>query len=155
MEQETEYKTSRNVNQGANIRNFRQGMGIKQEDLAVKLGYSQQYISQLEQRKVIGDMELVKKIAYELNVPAKLILEMEENPVSIVIENNTIENNSFQNSGGVKIGYENNDNIENNFYSVDKIADLIKESSTLCNRICEVEKEKSELLEEMMKNKQE
>lgn len=148
MEMETE--NTKRVNQGANVRKFRQAMGMKQNTLAEQLGTTQQIVSRIEQRPVIEDKTL-DRIAAILNISPEIIRNLEENPFSIVIENNTFESGSTNNSAG---------NIENNacigeqiLHPLDKIIELNKENTSLYERLLSIEKEKVVLLEKLVKEK--
>ena len=57
---ETENVKDKKVHQGLNVSKIRRYEDIKQEDLAEKLGVSQQFISQLEKQREIGRDYLVK-----------------------------------------------------------------------------------------------
>ena len=98
MERETEEKTGKNVHQGANVRRLRNIMGVKQSSLAEMLGTTQQKVSRIESQRVIEQNMLIQ-IANILHVSPKIIEELDENPLSVVIENNNFESkvNSFVN----------------------------------------------------------
>lgn len=145
MEKEAEHKIPGNVNQGANVRKLRQIMGMKQETLAEMLQTTQRVISRIEQRKVIAD-DTLEKIANALNVSPKIIQELEENPFSLIIENNTFKDGSYMGNGGV---VENNQQI----HPLDKIVEMNKETTTLYERMLTIEKEKTALLEQLLKEK--
>lgn len=130
---EMEPKRSKYVNQGANVRTLRNILGIKQETLAEELGTTQQAVSYLEQRPVLKKDMLVK-IAQVLNVPVKIIEELEENPLSVVIENNHFENGSYIGNGVGNTGVIENDQIqtkhnEPHIYPLDKVTELSNEIS--------------------------
>lgn len=148
MEKEAEQRITGNVNQGANVQRLRQILGIKQETLAAKLGIDQSGVSRLESRRVIENDTLLK-IANVLNVSPKIIQELQENPLSVVIEN-TFESGS-SNNGNI-VG--NTEKIENIIHPLDKIVELNKETSDLYERMLALEKEKSALLEQLLKEKQ-
>ena len=140
---ETENVKDKKVHQGLNVSKIRRYEDIKQEDLAEKLGVTQQFISQLEQQREIGRDYLVK-IAAILKVAPEVIENMEETPVSVVIENNNFEN------GG--IGYIGEVN-ELNQHPVEKIIELTNENASLYERMLANEKEKVALLEKLLNEK--
>lgn len=140
---ETENVKDKKVHQGLNVSKIRRYEDIKQEDLAEKLGVSQQFISQLEQQREIGRDYLVK-IAAILKVAPEVIENMEETPVSVIIENNNFEN------GG--IGYIGEVN-ELNQHPVEKIIELTRENTSLYERMLANEKEKVTLLEKLLNEK--
>ena len=147
---ETENVKDKKVHQGLNVSKIRRYEDIKQEDLAEKLGVSQQFISQLEQQREIGRDYLVK-IAAILKVAPEVIENMEETPISIVVENNNFENGS-NNSG---IGYVNENEVNDNriIHPVEKIIELSKENASLYERMMANEKEKVALLEKLLNEK--
>ena len=132
---ETENIKTRNVHQGANVRKLRRLVGMKQ-----------QAVSRLEQKKVL-DEDTLFKVANILHVAPEIIQKLEENPTSIVIENNTFQ------SGSSNVGIVENqrDNIVN--HPVDQLMVLSKEQASLYERMLTIEKEKNALLEMLLKEK--
>tara|TARA_R110002050_G_scaffold282830_1_gene430916 strand:- start:1971 stop:2405 length:435 start_codon:yes stop_codon:yes gene_type:complete len=142
---ETQEKPLRNSHHGHAIKRIRHTMGIKQDALAIDLGISQAQISNYEHKKVI-DEEMLEKFAKVLNVAPDVIKELEEDPVTFIIENNTIE------KGGMA-GIYNLGCIHNNPDPVDRIIELAKEKTALYERMLELEKEKNALLEKLLKER--
>lgn len=147
---ETENVKDSRVHQGANVGKIRRYEGMKQITLANELGVNQQFVSQLEQQKVIGK-DYMEKIASILKVAPEVIENMEETPISVVIENNNFENGS-NNSG---IGYVNENEVNDNriIHPVEKIIELTKENASLYERMMANEKEKVALLEKLLNEK--
>lgn len=147
---ETEKIKESKVHQGANVSKIRRYEGVKQESLAEELGVSQQFVSWLEQQREIGKDYLVK-IAAILKVAPEVIENMEETPISVVIENNNFENGS-NNSG---IGYVNENEVNDNriIHPVEKIIELSKENASLYERMLANEKEKVALLEKLLNDR--
>ncbi|MCM0718791.1 helix-turn-helix domain-containing protein [Parabacteroides sp. W1-Q-101] len=145
---ETENVKDSRVHQGANVGKIRRYEGMKQITLANELGVSQQFVSQLEQQKVIGK-DYMEKIASILKVAPEVIENMEETPISVVIENNNFENGSI-NSG---IGYAGEFNDQKIIHPVEKIIELSKENASLYERMMANEKEKVALLEKLLNEK--
>lgn len=147
---ETENVKDSRVHQGANVGKIRRYEGMKQITLANELGVSQQFVSQLEQQKVIGK-DYMEKIASILKVAPEVIENMEETPISVVIDNNNFENGS-NNSG---IGYVNENEVNDNriIHPVEKIIELTKENASLYERMMANEKEKVALLEKLLNEK--
>ncbi len=143
---ETEDIKTGNVHQGANIRKFRQLIGMKQEVLADLLGINQQSVSRIEQKRVIEE-DLLVKIANILHISPEIIQKLEENPTSIVIENNTFQTGS----SNVGVVEQQRDNIVN--HPVDQLMELNKEQASLYERMLALEKEKNALLEKLLKEK--
>ncbi len=143
---ETEDIKTGNVHQGANVRKFRQLIGMKQEALADLLGINQQSVSRIEQKRVIEE-DLLVKIANILHISPEIIQKLEENPTSIVIENNTFQTGS----SNVGVVEQQRDNIVN--HPVDQLMELNKEQASLYERMLALEKEKNALLEKLLKEK--
>ncbi|MFV0584668.1 MAG: helix-turn-helix domain-containing protein [Parabacteroides gordonii] len=144
---ETENVKDKKVHQGLNVSKLRRYEDVKQEDLAEKLGVSQQFISQLEQQRIIG-RDYLEKIAAILKVTPEVIENMEEAPISVVFENNSFEDGS--------VGYiAENDVLNDNriMHPVEKIIELSKENASLYERMLANEKEKVTLLEKLLNEK--
>lgn len=109
------------------------------------------FISRIESQRVI-EKDTLLQIANILHVSPKIIEELDENPLSIVIENNNFETGygSIINTAIIQ-NDQNNENTINN--PLDKIMELNKQSTDLFERMLAVEKEKSALLEELLKEK--
>jgi transcriptional regulator with XRE-family HTH domain len=142
---ETQEKTVKNTHHGHAIKRYRHTLGIKQEALAADMGISQALVSFYEQKKVIED-DMIDNFAKALNVAPGLIKELEEDPVTFIIENNTID------KGGIA-GIYNIGCIHNNPDPIDRIVELGKEKTALYERMLELEKEKNALLEKLLKGK--
>jgi transcriptional regulator with XRE-family HTH domain len=139
---EPEEQTLKNTHHGHAIKRIRHTLGIKQDALAIELGISQAQISAYEQKKVIDD-DTIEKFAKALNVAPGFIKELEEDPVTVIIENNTFEKGS---AAGINT-------IHNNPDPVDRIIELAKEKTVLYERMLELEKEKNALLEKLLKDR--
>lgn len=143
---ETIERTFKNTHHGHTIKRIRHSLGIKQEVLADMIGTTQARISNYEQEKVLED-EIIDKFAKALNVAPELIRELEEDPVTFIIENNTFEKGSM--AGIYTVG-----DFINNPDPVDRLIELSNEKTALYERIVELEKEKNALLERLLKNPQ-
>ena len=141
---ETTENLLKNTHHGHAIKRIRHTLGIKQDALAIDLGISQAQISSYEQKKVIDD-EMIEKFAKALNVAPALIKELEEDPVTVIVENNTFE------KGNNNVGYVTDNTITNN--PIDEILELCREKQALYERIAELEKEKNVLLEKLLKER--
>ena len=139
---ETKEKTLKNTHHGHAIKRIRHTMGIKQDALAIDMGISQAQISAYEQKKNI-DNDMIEKFAKALNVAPGFIKELEEDPVTVIIENNTFEKGS---AAGINT-------INNNPDPVDRIIELANEKTVLYERMLELEKEKNALLEKLLKER--
>lgn len=140
---ESKEQTIKNTHHGHAIKRFRHTLGIKQDALAADMGLSQTQISAYEQRKVISD-DIIERFAKALNVTPELIKELEEDPVTVIIENNTLE------KGNIIAG----NHIENfNPDPVDRIIELANEKTALYERMLELEKERNALLDSLLREK--
>ncbi len=142
---ETQEKPLRNTHHGHAIKRIRHTLGIKQDALAIDLGISQAQISNYEHKKVIDD-DMLEKFAQVLNVAPEFIKELEEDPVTIIIENSNIENNTG--AAGYYIAGDNTVNINN---PIEQILELSREKQALYERMLELEKEKNAILEKLLK----
>ncbi|MDD4799874.1 MAG: RhuM family protein [Proteiniphilum sp.] len=104
---ETKEQKLKNTHHGHAIKRFRHTLGIKQEALAAEMGLSQALISTYEQRKILNN-DVIERFAKALNVAPELIKELEEDPVTFIIENNTFE------KGNINVGYVTGNTITNN-----------------------------------------
>jgi len=133
----------KNIPYGYAIKHICFTLGSKQEVLVSEMRLSQPLISTYEQRKVLND-DVIERFAKALNVTPELIRELEEDPVTVIIENNTFEK-------GSGAAYYNV--INNNPDPVDRYIELSNEKTALYERMLELEKEKNALLEQLLKEK--
>jgi transcriptional regulator with XRE-family HTH domain len=142
---DTKEKTAKNTHHGHAIKRYRHTLGIKQEALAADMGISQALVSFYEQKKVIDD-DMIDKFAKALDVAPALIKDLEEDPVTFIIENNNVE------KGGIA-GIYNMGCIHNNPDPINRIIELANEKTALYERMLELEKEKNVLLEKLLKER--
>jgi len=125
------------IHHGRNVSRVRLSKNnMKQFALGERVGMSQQQVSDYEKKAVISD-NVLEKFAKALDCPVSLLKEMEDDPLTVIIENNNIETNNGT-------GYVAGDNIVNN--PVDKIVEL-------CEKLLEKEQETIALLERLLKEK--
>lgn len=139
---DTTDRKGKRTHHGHAVKRLRQTLGIKQGALATDLGLSQQAISTYEQKKEI-EHEMLQRFAKVLHVSVELIRDLEEDPVTIIIENNTFEKGSIANVVG------NNTNNYNN--PIEQIIELNKEKQALYERMLELEKEKNSWLQKFLR----
>lgn len=145
---ETKEQTLKNTHHGHAVKRIRHTLGIKQEVLADMMGTTQARISNSEQKKVLED-EMIDKFAKALNVAPEFIKELEEDPVTFIVENHTFEKDSMANISNFSEG--NTNTITND--PIEQILELSKEKTVLYERMLELEKEKSALLEQLLKER--
>jgi transcriptional regulator with XRE-family HTH domain len=122
---------------GRNISRIRELRGMKQEALAVAMGVSQQTVSSMENSETIEE-EKLKEIAKVLGVTPQAIANFSEDAVFNFFNN--FYDNSFANSQGTF-----NAN-QCTFNPLDKVVELYE-------RLVQAEKEKTEYLEKLFKDK--
>lgn len=126
---ETPFDTKKR-NDGYSTKRLREILGIKQEELAEKLGLSQQAVSKIEQSEILKDEQL-ELIAKSLNVPVDAIKNYSEGSTANFI-------NTFYDNSGF--------NYQCKFNPFDKVIELYE-------RVIQTEREKVSLLEEILKSK--
>ena len=145
---ETKEQTLKNTHHGHAVKRIRHTLGIKQEVLADMMGTTQARISNSEQKKVLED-EMIDKFAKALNVAPEFIRELEEDPVSFIIEHNTFEKGSMANISNISEGNTNTSTNE----PIEQILERSRKKTLLYERMLELEKEKSALLEQLLKER--
>ncbi len=86
-------KVDRKVQEGRNVKRFREMLGIKQDALAVELGddWNQQKIFLLEQKETI-DAPRLQQVSAALKIPVEAIQNFDEEQAVNIIAN-TVTNN--------------------------------------------------------------
>lgn len=115
-------------------------LGIKQEGLALELGddWNQRKISLLEQKELI-EPELLEQVAKALKVPVEAIKNFDEDKAVNIIAN------TFQDESSAYVH-----NYKCTFNPLDKWAEEITENRKLYERLLQAEKEKIELLQQLL-----
>ncbi|TCD11489.1 XRE family transcriptional regulator [Pedobacter frigidisoli] len=129
---ETSEKTSK-MHLGRKISRIRELRGMKQEELAIALGISQQAISKLEQNEQVEDTTL-EKIAEVLGVSSEAIKGYSDEAVFNIISN-TFHNTSSDSSTLIASSL----NYQPSFNTIEKIVELYE-------RLLASEREKLDLL---------
>ena len=134
---------NKTIHQGRNVKRFREMLGVKQDALASMLGddWNQQKISLLEQKEQIDD-PLLEQIAGQLKVPADAIKKFDEETAIFNIQNNFEGSNVGPNSAS--------QNNNCTFDPLEKYAEAIAANKELYERLLQSEKEKNELLQNML-----
>jgi transcriptional regulator with XRE-family HTH domain len=136
---------NKTIHHGRNVKRFREMLGLKQDALAYLLGddWNQQKISLMEQKETIDD-PLLKRVAGHLKVPAEAIKNFDEEAAIYNIQNNYEGSNT-----GATVSNQNNDCT---FNPLDKYIEVVEENKKLYERLLQVEREKYELLQNMLNN---
>lgn len=122
---------------GYNAKRIREILGLKQEDLAERLGLSQRTVSKLEQTDVLKDEQL-EAIAKALNVPVEAIKNFTEDATFNIIANTFTD---FKDNAVASAM-----NYYPTFNAMDKIVELFE-------RLLKAEQEKVALLQEVLKER--
>lgn len=142
---ETTMDRERKPHHGMNVKRLREHLQIKQEYLAVQMGLSQQAISNMEQRETI-DAPTLEKISAILKVPIELIKNFDDEKTVMNIQNN-FEGSTLNHSSNYQY------NHQPTFNPIDKLMEVVEKNEKLYERIVQLEKEKSELLQRMLDEK--
>ena len=126
---------------GRNIRHTRELLDFTQEELAKKMGVSQQTISSIESSEKV-DNEQLKKVAKALGITTDAIKNLEEDATVY----NIIHNSSI--SGTVS-----SQNYHCNFNPLDKWAEAIDENNKAVRGVAKKERETVAILKKMTEGK--
>lgn len=126
----------KSIHLGRNTQRLREILGMKQGALAINTGYTQQYISKLEQSPTFAD-EVLEKLADGLGVTPELIKNFNEEKAIYNIQSHFTYHDSSSNAN---LNWH--PIIHNN--SIDKVVELFE-------RLLQSEKEKVELLSNVNK----
>ena len=126
---------------GRNIRHTRELLDFTQEELAKKMGVSQQTISSIESSEKV-DNEQLKKVAKALGITTDAIKNLEEDATVY----NIIHNSSI--SGTVS-----SQNYHCNFNPLDKWAEAIDENNKAVRGVAKKERETMAMLKKMTEGK--
>ena len=136
--------TEKTIHEGRNIKRFREMLGIKQDALADALGddWNQKKISLLEAKEQI-EPSLLEVVAKALKVPAEAIKNFDEEKAVNIISN-TFNEGSFVNTGY---------NPTFNINPIEKWVEAIEENKKLYERLLQAEREKVELMQQLLDKK--
>jgi transcriptional regulator with XRE-family HTH domain len=130
---------------GRNIARIREMRGMKQETLADLLGVSQQKISLFENAEALEDTKL-EPIAKALEISVEALKNFSEDAFFNIIAN-TYHNTSNDHSTLIASSL----NYYPTFNPLDKLLESYEENRKLYERLLETEKEKSRMIEELMR----
>lgn len=120
--------------------------GMKQEALAQLIGVSQATMSTIEHQQFIDD-DLLNKIADALNLTPTFIKNISQDQMFQTINNSYIENNTNTfTENTIQAGATVAGQLGQQINPIEKIAELYE-------RLLEVQKEKSEIIESILKSK--
>lgn len=125
---------NKKIHQGRNIKRFREMLGIKQEALAFDLGedWNQKKISLLEQKETVEE-DILERISQILKVPVEAIENMDEEQAVNFIANTFHDSSAFAYTA----------NIKPTFHPLEQVLELHKEKMELYERML---KEKDEMM---------
>jgi transcriptional regulator with XRE-family HTH domain len=115
-------------------------LGIKQDALATSLGLSQQAVSQLE-RKELLDETVLEKVSKALGVSEEAIKNFSDDAAINIVSSTLHHTNGLV-------------NYFPSFNLADKWLEAIEENKKLYERLLQSEREKNELLQQLLNLKQ-
>ncbi len=130
---------------GRKISRIRELRDMKQEALAIALGISQQSVSSIENSETI-DEERLMEIAKALGTSVEAIRNFSEE--AMINYFNTF--NDTDNSGSGSFNFGTN---HCTFNPLDKLVEAYEENKKLYERLIQVEKDRNEYLERLLKEK--
>ncbi|MDI3321970.1 helix-turn-helix transcriptional regulator [Pinibacter soli] len=132
------------IHHGRNIKRFREVFGLKQEGLAYELGddWDQRKVSALEQKEVV-DPKILEEVAKALKIPVAAIENFDEEQAVHIIAN-TVNNNDHA-TGNALYSYC------PTFNPLDELLKSLEENKKLYERLLQSEKDKVEMLQEVLK----
>jgi transcriptional regulator with XRE-family HTH domain len=136
MTQEVEKK----VHEGRNVKRIREILGIKQDDLATRMGLTQQAISQVESKESL-DKDMIDKVSLAMGINKEAIKQFNEEAAANYF--NSFNDQSI-NNGAVYA-------FNSSFNPIEKWMEVIEENKKLYERLLQSEREKVELLESLIK----
>lgn len=133
---ETTFETKKS-DYGYNAKRLREILGVKQEDLAERMGVSQQTVSRFEQTPQLDD-ETLDKIATALKITIDAIKNFSEEGTFNIVANTFTD---FKDNAVASAM-----NYYPTFNAMDKVVELFE-------RLLKAEQEKVQLLQEILKDK--
>lgn len=120
METEVNTSAKRKIHYGHAVKRLRTDRMLSQKEFGEKIGMSQQALCRYEDQEKIED-SVLERFAKGLGVSVEFIKELEEDkPLTFYIENNTISENTVDNTASSIIAVNNvNEDVTNN-YQTDK-----------------------------------
>jgi len=143
---------------GRNLKRFREMLGIKQEALAFELGdtWSQKRVSLLEQKETIP-REVVEHIAEALQVPAKAILDFDEETAIQNLRNHYENIPSFPEDTAnpapeqeTRVPAQHLPVLPASFNPLEKWVAALEENEKLYERLLKSEQEKVQMLQKLL-----
>jgi len=122
-------------NHGANVRRWREWRGINQDVLAELIGVAQTTLSSYEKKEKL-EPEILEKIAKALDIPVEAITEIGQDTAINIISNTFTD---FKDNAIANQNYP-------TFNLVDKVAELYE-------RLLKAEKEKIDMLQDVLRDK--
>lgn len=121
-------------------------LGIKQDALAVDLNVSQQTVSNMEGKEQLDD-ETLGKVAGALGIKSELIKNFVPEDAIYYIQNN------FEGSNSGATSVASIQNYQCTFNPLEKLVEAMDEIKNLYAQLLQAEKEKNELLKNMIEEK--
>ena len=134
------------MNLGRKIRHMRELLNFTQEDVAEKLGVSQQTVSNIESNETVDHDQLIK-MAKAMGVSADAIKHLEEDAAVY----NIVHNSSFSGTGSSVSGQ----NHHCTFNPLDKLMEVIEKNEKLYQALLKEKDEKVAILERFLEERKE
>ena len=128
---------------GKKVRQMRELLNFTQEEVAEKMGVSQQTVSHIESNETV-DREQLEKVAKALGVTADAIRHLDENATVYNIVTNT--NNGDHSVNGLS-------NYNCTFNPLDKLMEAIEKNEKLYEKLLKSEQEKVAMLERLLEER--
>lgn len=157
METEENTSNKKRTHHGHAVKRLRMDRMLSQKDLGNIIGMSQQALCRYEEQEKIDDLTL-ERLAKGLEVSVELIKELEDDkPLAYYIENNTISDNTIDNTDSFATLATNNSNEGNTYnYTHDKetlhialeqLQKLYESNMQMYNQYFKISEEKFDKLE--------
>ena len=126
---------------GRKVRHMRELLNFTQDEIAEKMGVSQQTVSHIESSETVND-DHMEKVARALGVSAEAIKDLNEEATVYNIVTNNSNNESVSGQ-----------NIHCTFNPIDKLMEAIEKNEKLYEKLLKSEQEKVAMLQKMMEGK--
>ena len=135
-------------NLGRKVRHMRELLNFTQEDVANKMGVSQQTISNIESNEEV-EAEQLEKVARAMGVTADAIKDLNEDAAVYNIIQNNYEGSTNEGASNFVGGYNNH----YSFNPVEKWLEAMKKNEKLYEELLKSEREKVAMMERILKEK--
>lgn len=155
METEENTSNKKRTHHGHAVKRLRMDRRLSQKDLGNIIGMSQQALCRYEEQEKIDDLTL-ERLAKGLEVSVELIKELEEDkPFVEYIQNNTITDNTIENTKGTTLASNHNEGNTYNYTDdketlhliLEKLQKVYESNVQMYNQYFKISEEKFDKLE--------